>query len=103
MPRALRYSAIGSKGRRNLPCSTVNAQTVKSTGARFCNSSSASSIVSESLPPESATATRSPSRIILNRETASPTLRRSIFSNSTHSINARNPACRPADRNSYIV
>src|ERR1700722_8069219 len=83
MPRDLRYSAIGSKGRRNFPCSTVNAQTVKSIGARFCNSKSASSIVRESLPPDSATATRSPSRIILNFATASPTLRSSIFSKST--------------------
>src|SRR3984885_1018317 len=83
MPRDLRYSAIGSKGRRNFPCSTVNAQTVKSTGARFCNSNSASSIVSESLPPDNATTTRSPSRIILNFATASPTLRSSSFSKST--------------------
>ena len=39
-------------GRRNLPCSTVKAQTEKSMGARFCSSSSASSRVTESLPPE---------------------------------------------------
>ena len=32
----------------------MNAHTVKSTGARFCSSSSTSSSVSESLPPESA-------------------------------------------------
>src|SRR6185312_5111168 len=51
-------------------------------GARSFNSSSASSIVTESLPPESATATRSPSRIILKRVTASPTLRSSAFSSS---------------------
>src|SRR5271166_115466 len=83
MPRAFKYSAIGANGRRNFPCSTVNAQTVKSTGARFCSSSSVSSIVSESLPPDNATATRSPSRIILNFATASPTLRSSSFSKST--------------------
>src|SRR5215472_12186205 len=69
-------------GRRNLPCSTVNAQTEKSTGARFSSSRRASSRVSESLPPERATATRSPSRIILNRATPSPTLRSSVFSRS---------------------
>ena len=27
---------MGSMGRRNLPCSTVKAQTEKSMGARFC-------------------------------------------------------------------
>src|SRR5450631_3680024 len=69
-------------GRRNLPCSTVKAQTENSTGAFLASSSRASSSVSESLPPESATATRSPSRIILKRPTASPTLRNSIFSRS---------------------
>ena len=42
--------------------------------------------VAESLPPESATATRSPSRIIWKRWMASPTLRRSVFSRSTDSI-----------------
>src|SRR5437016_5336721 len=82
MPRPLRYSPIGSMGRRNLPCSTVNAQTVNWIGARSRSRISASSMVSESLPPESATATRSPSRIILKRATASPTLRRSVFSRS---------------------
>src|ERR1700691_4995633 len=96
MPRDFRYSAIGSNGRRNLPCSTVNAQTVKSTGARFCNSSSASSMVSESLPPDSATATRSPSRIILNFATASPTLRSSIFSKSTILFCQESGFARPA-------
>src|SRR5450631_1603451 len=69
-------------GRRNFPCSTVNAQTVKSIGARSFNSNKASSIVTESLPPESATATRSPSRIILKRVTASPTLCSNVFSSS---------------------
>ena len=67
MPRACRYSPSGSMGRRNLPCSTVKAQTEKSIGARFWSSNSASSRVTESLPPESATATRSPSRIIWKR------------------------------------
>ena len=52
-------------GRRNLPCSTVNAQTVNSIGARFVQQQQGFEQVSESLPPESATATRSPSRIIL--------------------------------------
>ena len=46
------------------------------------NRSSASSMVTESFPPDSATATRSPSRIILKRVTASPTLRSSVFSSS---------------------
>src|SRR5580698_642858 len=73
---------MGSKGRKNFPCSTVKAQTVKLIGARFCNRRRTSRRVRESLPPESATATRSPSRIILNRETASPTLRSSVFSRS---------------------
>src|SRR5512135_1881954 len=82
IPRDFRYSPIGSIGRRNLPCSTVKAQTVNFIGARSRRSISASSMVSESLPPESATATRSPSRIILKRVTASPTLRRSVFSRS---------------------
>src|ERR1700682_3133578 len=82
MPRCFRYSPRGSMGRRNFPCSTVNAQTVNSMGARFWSSRSASSSVSESLPPERATATRSPSRIILNRPTASPIFRRSVFSRS---------------------
>src|SRR5260370_32046611 len=82
MPRCLRYSPRGSMGRRNFPCSTVNAQTVKSMGARFWSSKSASRRVRESLPPDKATATRSPSRIILNRPTASPIFRRSIFSRS---------------------
>src|SRR5580692_241612 len=96
MPRDFRYSAIGSNGRRNFPCSTVNAQTVKSTGARFCNSSSASSMVSESLPPDKATATRSPSRIILNFATASPTLRSSSFSKSTILFCQESGVTRPA-------
>ena len=86
MPRCFRYSPSGSMGRRNLPCSTVKAQTEKSMGARFCSSSSTSSMVAESLPPESATATRSPSRIMLKRWMASPTLRSSVFSRSTISI-----------------
>src|SRR5271157_4042146 len=73
-------------GRRNFPCSTVKAHTEKSMGARFWSSSSASSNVAESFPPESATATRSPSRIILKRWMASPTLRSSVFSSSTDSI-----------------
>jgi hypothetical protein len=77
---------MGSMGRRNLPCSTVKAQTVKWMGARFCNNSKASSMVAESLPPETATATRSPSRIIWKRWMASPTLRKSVFSRSTDSI-----------------
>src|ERR1700686_1200954 len=72
-------------GLRNFPCSTVKDVTEKSMGARFCNSSRASSIVIESLPPESATATRSPSRIILKRAIASPTLRSNVFSRSTFS------------------
>ena len=46
----------------------------------------ASSRVAESLPPESATATRSPSRIIWKRWMASPTLRSSVFSRSTDFI-----------------
>src|SRR5580693_1639863 len=75
-------------GRRNLPCSTVNAQTENSTGALFASNSSASRRVSESLPPERATATRSPSRIILKRPTASPTFRKSIFSRSKANGNA---------------
>src|ERR1041385_8046353 len=73
---------MGSMGRRNFPCSTVNAHTVNRIGARSRSRIRASSIVNESLPPESATATRSPSRIILKRVTASPTFRRSVFSNS---------------------
>src|SRR6266566_7214124 len=83
MPRCVKYSPSGSIGRRNLPCSTVKAQTENSTGARFASSNSASSSVRESLPPDSATATRSPSRIILKRWTASPTFRSSVFSIST--------------------
>src|SRR5580693_7105220 len=75
-------------GRRNLPCSTVNAQTENSTGALFASNSNASRRVSESLPPERATATRSPSRIILKRPTASPTFRNSIFSRSKPNGNA---------------
>src|SRR5205823_2804649 len=82
MPRCFRYSPSGSMGRRNFPCSTVNAHTENSMGARFDSSTSASSIVTESLPPERATATRSPSRIILKRVTASPTLRSNVFSRS---------------------
>ena len=39
-PRGFRYSPMGSIGLRNLPCSTVNAQTENSIGARFCNSKS---------------------------------------------------------------
>src|ERR1700690_4049694 len=70
-------------GRRNLPCSTVKAQTEKSTGARSASSRSACRRVSESLPPESATATRSPSRIILKRPAASPTFLSRVFSMST--------------------
>ena len=69
-------------GLRNLPCSTVNAQTEKSMGARFCSRMSASRRVTESLPPERPTATRSPSRIILNRAMASPTFRRIVFCRS---------------------
>src|ERR1700686_640066 len=69
-------------GRMNFPCSTVKAQTEKSTGARLASISRASSNVRESLPPDNATATRSPLRIILKRPTASPTLRRRIFSRS---------------------
>src|SRR5258708_23233371 len=89
-------------GRRNLPCSTVNAHTENSTGARSRSSSNASSMVTESLPPESATATRSPSRIILNRATASPTLRRSVFSRSTshykwHGTTDCGAGCQPAE------
>src|SRR3984957_1860209 len=82
MPRCFRYSPNGSMGRMNLPCSTVKAQTEKSTGARFASSRRASSKVSESFPPDSATATRSPLRIILKRPTASPTFLRRIFSRS---------------------
>ena len=55
---------------------------MKSIGARSFNKSSASSMVTESFPPESATATRSPSRIILKRVTASPTFRSKVFSRS---------------------
>src|ERR1700757_4387204 len=69
-------------GRKNLPCSTVKAHTVKSTGALLLSKSKASSMVSESLPPDNATATRSPSRIILKRAIASPTLRNIVFSTS---------------------
>src|SRR5271170_7551669 len=69
-------------GRKNLPCSTVKAQTENSTGAFLASRSRTSSSVSESLPPESATATRSPSRIILNRAMASPVFRSSVFSRS---------------------
>ena len=90
---AFKYSPSGSMGRRNLPCSTVNAQTENSTGARLASSNKASSRVSESLPPDSATATRSPSRIILKRPTASPTLRRSVF---------RDPFWGPARRTQVI-
>src|SRR6266567_6798912 len=86
MPRCLRYSPNGSIGRRNLPCSTVKAHTENSIGARFWSRISASSRVAESLPPESATATRSPSRIILKRCIASPTFRSSVFSRSTNLI-----------------
>src|ERR1700693_769159 len=82
MPRCFRYSPSGSMGRMNFPCSTVKAQTEKSTGARLASISRASSNVRESLPPDKATATRSPLRIILKRPTASPTLRRRIFSRS---------------------
>src|SRR5205807_5638483 len=82
---------MGSIGRRNLPCSTVKAHTLKSMGARFWSRTRASSRVAESFPPERATATRSPSRIILKRPTASPTLRSSVFSRSTGSIV---PCCR---------
>ena len=46
----------------------------------------ASSNVMESLPPESATATRSPSRIMRKRCTASPTFRKRVFSISTSLI-----------------
>src|SRR5271163_2177965 len=69
-------------GRRNLPCSTVNAQTENWMGARRANSNRASKSVTESLPPDSATATRSPSRIILKRAIASPTFRNKVFSSS---------------------
>ena len=57
----------------------VKAQTVKSMGARSRSRMSDSSSVNESLPPENPTATRSPSRIILYRVTASPTLRKMTF------------------------
>ena len=82
MPRDFTYSPTGSMGARNFPCSMVNAQTVKLMGARSRNNTKASSMVMESLPPETATATRSPSRIILKRVTASPTLRSNCFSRS---------------------
>ena len=62
----MREQAQAEAARIRAAASTpVKAQTEKSMGARFCSSSRASSMVAESLPPDSATATRSPSRIIL--------------------------------------
>src|SRR5882724_7635666 len=75
----------------------VKAQTVKGMGARFCSRANDSSKVSESLPPETPTATRSPARIMRNLPIASPTLRRTIFSTSTFlTIHDGVPFCEKA-------
>src|SRR5712692_5781271 len=66
----------------------VKVHSVTLTGDRFSSSTSASSIVSESLPPETATATRSPSRIILNLAIASPTRRRRARSSCSECFTA---------------
>ncbi len=63
-----RYSPIPARSAiKHFPCSTVNAQTENSIGARSESSFKASRRVSESFPPDRATATRSPSRIMRKR------------------------------------
>ena len=63
-------------------------------GARFCSNTKDSSNVTESLPPDKPTATRSPALIIRKRPIASPTFRRTVFSNSTfYKDNGTQPPC----------